>query len=145
LILCDVNVLIYAHRRDAHPDHLRYAEWLTHAVAGPHHFGLSEMVLSSFVRIVTNPSVFIEPTPLDHAFHFCQNLRLHPLAVPLSPGRQHWTIFEDLCRGIGARGKLVADAWHAALAIEHACTWVSTDSDFARFPHLDWQHPLSPK
>ena len=43
---------------------------------------------------------------------------------------------------VGARGKLVADAWFAALAIEHACTWISTDSDFARFPDLDWRHPL---
>jgi hypothetical protein len=29
---------------------------------------------------------------------------------------------------------LVADAWHAALAIEHGCEWISDDADFARFP-----------
>ena len=41
------------------------------------------------------------------------------------------------------RGKLVADAWHAALAIEYGCRWVSTDGDFARFRGLDWRHPLA--
>ena len=29
-------------------------------------------------------------------------------------------------------------AWYAALAIEHDCTWVTLDRDFARFPGLDW-------
>jgi predicted nucleic acid-binding protein len=28
--------------------------------------------------------------------------------------------------------------------VEHGCTMVSTDSDFARFPGLRWQHPLRP-
>jgi len=45
-------------------------------------------------------------------------------------------------RDAGARGKLVADAQHAAVAIEHGCTMVSTDSDFDRFPGLRWRHPL---
>jgi hypothetical protein len=41
-------------------------------------------------------------------------------------------------------GKLVADACHAALALEHGCQWVSTDSDLGRFPGLRWRHPLRP-
>jgi hypothetical protein len=40
---------------------------------------------------------------------------------------------ERLCRESGATGKLVADAQHAAIAVEHGCTMVSTDSDFSRF------------
>ena len=31
----------------------------------------------------------------------------------------------------------------AALAIEHACELVTTDSEFARFEGLRWRHPLS--
>ena len=30
----------------------------------------------------------------------------------------------------------------AALAIEHGCELVTTDSDFARFKGLRWRHPL---
>ncbi|MCM0640528.1 PIN domain-containing protein [Cellulomonas wangsupingiae] len=40
----------------------------------------------------------------------------------------------ELCRAADARGNLVADAQHAAVAIEHGATWVSQDRDFARFP-----------
>jgi uncharacterized protein len=36
----------------------------------------------------------------------------------------------------------VADAYLAALAIEHGCEWISTDDDFARFPGLKRSHPL---
>jgi hypothetical protein len=38
-----------------------------------------------------------------------------------------------LCRATRTSGKAVADAQHAAVAIEHACTWVSRDSDFFRY------------
>jgi predicted nucleic acid-binding protein len=41
----------------------------------------------------------------------------------------------------GVRGPLVADAWYAALAIEHGCAWITCDRDFARFPALDWREP----
>ena len=53
-------------------------------------------------------------------------------------------LFERLCRESRATGKLVADAQHAAVAVEHGCTLVSTDADFSRFPGLRWQHPLRP-
>jgi hypothetical protein len=35
----------------------------------------------------------------------------------------------------------VADAYLAALAIEHGCQWISFDRDFARFPGLNWSKP----
>ena len=142
LTLCDINVLVYAHRKDGHPDHAQFSAWLKRSVEGPPPFGLSEAVLAGFVRIVTNPAIFKDPTPIGKALDFCQNLRLQAGAVFVQPDHAHWKIFSDLCQQVGARGKLVADAWFAALAIEHACTWISTDSDFARFPDLDWRHPL---
>ena len=44
----------------------------------------------------------------------------------------------------GVRGAMVSDAYLAALAIEHGCDLVTTDSDFARFPGLRWRNPLIP-
>jgi predicted nucleic acid-binding protein len=58
------------------------------------------------------------------------------------PGPRHWEIFVDLCRAGRATGKLVPDAFHAAVAIEHGCEWVTTDADFSRFPGFRWSHPL---
>lgn len=141
MILCDVNVLIYAHREES-AEHHAYAAYLTKLAQGETAFGLSDAVLSGFVRIVTNPRVFREPTPLRVALDFCENLRSRPQAVMLRPGPRNWEIFRKLCEDLPASGKLVADAWHAALAIEHGCEWISTDSDFSRFSRLRWHHPL---
>jgi len=106
-------------------------------------FGFSELVLSGFVRIVTNRAIFRTPTPLTTALGFCEQLRERPNAAALRPGPEHSTIFSDLCRSIKAQGKLVADAYLAALALENDCDWYSTDADFARFPGLRWRHPLA--
>lgn len=140
--LVDVNVLVYAHRSDV-DDHARYAAWLTNLVSGPSRFAVSDEVLAGFVRVVTNRRVFPVPTPLDVALRFCQTLRGRPLATRVVPGPGHWPLFERLCREVGATGKLVPDAWFAALAIEHGCEWVTCDGDFARFPGLSCHHPLA--
>ena len=48
----------------------------------------------------------------------------------------------DGCVAAGAKGNLVADAFHAALAIESGAEFITTDRDFSRFPGLRWRHPL---
>ncbi len=138
--LPDVNVLIYAHRQDA-PEHHRYAAWLRALTEADEPFALSEVVLASFLRIVTNARIFDPPTPMETATTFCQHLVDWPRAVLIAPSRPHWDIFVRLCRDI--QGPLVSDAYLAALAIEHACELVTTDSDFARFKGVRWRHPLS--
>lgn len=42
-----------------------------------------------------------------------------------------------------AKGNLIPDAYHAALAIEYGCQWISLDRGFSRFPRLQWRHPLN--
>jgi toxin-antitoxin system PIN domain toxin len=143
VLLPDVNVLIYAHRAES-PEHAAYARWLTALATGEEPFGLSELVLSGVVRIVTNPRVFKMPTPLETALAFVDELLRRPNAVRLRAGPRHFEIFGGLCRQTNASGKLVADAYHAALAIEHGCEWVTTDADFGRFPGLRCRHPLRP-
>jgi predicted nucleic acid-binding protein len=34
------------------------------------------------------------------------------------------------------------DAYHAALALEHSCEWITTDKGFARFKGLGRRRPL---
>lgn len=105
-------------------------------------FGLSELVLSGVVRVLTNPRVFVNPMPLDAALAFVNGLRHQPNAVVIEPGPRHWEIFWRLCRAVAAQGNLVADAYLAALAIESGSEWITDDGDFARFPGLRWRHPL---
>lgn len=141
VLLADVNVYIYAHRPESPqaPDH---RAWLLDALRGEEPFGVSELVLSAFLRIVTNHRVYREPTPVPVALSFCEAVLTAPSAHPVRPGGRHWQIFSRLCAEVGARGNLVPDAFHAALAIEHGATWVTTDRGFARFPGLRWQLPL---
>lgn len=142
MILIDVNVLVYAHRPDAE-DHFRYRNWLDNALNSEASFGVSDLVLSSVVRIVTNPRIFAKPTPLDLSIQFVESLRDHEACVLVSPGEKHWGIFRRLCEAAGARGNIVSDAFHAALAIESGAEWITADRDYARFPSLRWRHPLS--
>ena len=144
MLLPDVNVLIYAHREDSTVDHPRYADWLVSLATGPEPFALSVLALSGLVRITTNPRVFRRPSTLDEVFGFIEQLVQRPTARLVAPGPEHLALFEQLCRDSGAAGKLVADAQHAAVAIENGCTMVTTDSDYDRFPGLRWHHPLRP-
>ena len=142
MLVLDVNVLIYAHRTDSCEDHTAYADWLTRVATGFEPFALSSLALSGLVRIVTNQRIFRRPSSLEEVFSFINELVVRPNARVVHPGPRHLEIFEDLCRRSGATAKLAADAQHAAVAIEHGCTMITTDSDFDRFPGLRWRHPL---
>jgi toxin-antitoxin system PIN domain toxin len=141
MILVDVNVLVYAHRPDSE-DHSRYRAWLDGVLNSETRCGLSDLVLSGVIRIVTNPRIFAKPTPLDVALQFAESLREHEACLLVSPGDRHWAIFRRLCRAVGAKGNIVSDAFHAALAIESGAEWITADRDYARFPGLRWRHPL---
>ncbi len=141
MILMDVNVLIYAHREDAER-HAEHRAWLERALDGAEVCGVSDLVLSGCLRILTHLKVFSPPTPLSQALAYVSQLRDHPRMTVVAPGRRHWEIFHELCAKSAARGNLVSDAWHAALAVEHGCEWITTDRDYARFPGLRWRHPL---
>lgn len=141
MILPDVNVLVYAHRSER-PEHDEMRDWLEDAINGSEAYGLADIVLSGFLRIVTHPRVFDVPTPLAAALAFATELRDRPNRVDVTPGARHWTIFAELYQRSGARGNRVPDAYLAALAIESGCEWITTDRGFARFPGLRWRHPL---
>ena len=140
MVLLDVNVLVTAMREDAprHREIKAYVEGLRRA---PEPFGLSDLVLSGTVRILTHPRVFIPPTPSDDARAYVTALRATPNAVVVAPGPRHWELFVGLLEQSGAIGNLVSDAWHAALTIEHGCEWITDDSDYSRFPGLRWRRP----
>lgn len=141
MLAVDVNVLVYAHRADAE-DHAAYLAWLEGARGGEEPLGVSDVVLSGFLRIVTHPKVFADPTPIADALEFARLVREAPATLPLAPGERHWRIFDRLCRATRARGNNVPDAWLAAIAIEHRATWITADRGFSRFPDLRWAHPL---
>lgn len=141
MILPDVNILVYAHRRDTQ-QHGAFRQWLEDVVEADEAYAMSDLVVSGFVRVVTHPRIFREPSSLADALAFAEQLLDQPHCVRVQPGPRHWAIFTRLCRQAAARGNLVPDAFLAALAIEAGCEWITTDRDFARFAGLGWRHPL---
>ena len=137
----DVNVLVYAHRQDV-KNHLKFKTWLEDVINSNSAYGYSELVLSGFLRIVTHPKVFEEPSSLDMALSFVNQFRLQANSVCVAPGNRHWDIFQNLLVSIEAKGNLIPDAYHAALAIESGSEWVTTDKGFKRFKGLKFFHPL---
>ena len=105
---------------------------------------VSELVLSGCLRVLTHPRTFDPPTPLARAVEYVSWIRRHARMTVLSPGPRHGDIFLELCRSAYARGNLVSDAYHAALAIETGSVWITTDRDYTRFPGLKLRHPLEP-
>lgn len=138
MYLCDVNIFVYAHRADA-PNHAVYLQWLENLLNSDETFAVSELVLSGFLRVVTHPKVFNPPSTLVDALEFVATIRNHPNCLIVAPQDRHWSIFQGLCESANARGNLIPDAYHAALAIESGCEWVTSDRGFSRYQGLKWK------
>lgn len=141
MVLIDVNVLVYAHRLES-ANHPAFRQWLEDLINSDQAYGMAELVLAGFIRIMTHPKIFRFPTPLETALRYALELRSRSNCVIVAPGLRHWEIFEHLCRAAGAKANLVPAAYLAALAIESGSEWITTDRDYARFPGLRWRHPL---
>lgn len=140
----DVNVLVGAFRTDA-TGHAELREWLRRTLNEGETLGLTPAVCTGVVRVLTHSRVFNAPDTVAGALAHLEALRSNLAVVEVGPGPRHWEIFTRLCREADARGNLVADAAHAAIAIEHGATWVTLDRDFARFPGLRWELPQLPR
>lgn len=138
--LFDVNVLVTSFRPDA-PRHAAIRPWFEQQIAAEAAFGMADLALSGFLRVVTQPRIFDPPSEPAKALAFANYLRNQPNCVVIHPGPRHWRIFNDLFDTAGVKGNLVADAYFAALAIEYGCEWISLDRDFARFGALKWVLP----
>jgi toxin-antitoxin system PIN domain toxin len=142
MILPDVNVLIYAFRRDV-PEHPLCRSWLKKIILGDARFAISPLALAAVVRITSAPGFQPSGSSLNDAFGFCEDLLGQPHCEIVEPGERHWEIFKRLCFDAKIKGPRVTDAWYAALAMEWGCEWITLDRDFARFPGLKWSAPTA--
>jgi toxin-antitoxin system PIN domain toxin len=142
VILPDVNVLVYAYRREA-DHHERYAAWLREVAVGAEDLGLLETVLTGFVRVVTNPRVFADPAPTVDALTMVDALRGLPNARGLAATDASWARLAAIAaEDVAVRGNLIPDAHLASIAIVHGARVATSDRGFARFPGLRWFDPV---
>lgn len=142
MILVDANILLYAEDQLS-PRHVKALAWWDAALSGESPVCLCWTVLGAFIRIGTNPRVFDQPLSLDQAMSRVQSWLDQPCTRIVNPTARHWAVFQHMLRTGQAAANLVTDAHLAALAVEHGCELISTDSDFSRFPGIRWRNPLS--
>lgn len=140
MIVPDVNVLVHAWWAES-PDHTRARAWLEGAVAAPDVLGVSELVLSGAVRVLTHPRITRGAFTSREVAARADELRRASGVSALRPGRRHWSIFRDICTDLDAAGNVVPDCYHAALALENDAAWVSLDGFFSRVDGLRWRRP----
>jgi toxin-antitoxin system PIN domain toxin len=127
----DVNVLIAASRRD-HPHHARALNWLETTLSTPQPpLAILPMVASGFLRLVTHPKVFVEPTPPEAAVSFMRAVLDTP-GVQIPALGEEWPLLEHLCLRLGLTGNDIPDAWIAAAVQTHHLHLVTFDKGFRR-------------
>ena len=129
----DVNVLVAASRSN-HPHHATARAWLEHALAATASgvsFTLMPMVLASFLRLVTSPRIFQQPTPLGEAVAFVDGLLVAD-GVSLASLGLEWPEFRRLCLEYRLAGNDLPDAWLAAATLHLGEHLVSFDRDFRK-------------
>ena len=142
MILPDINLLIYAHNvRAVH--HSKALGWWNQCLEGPQGVALAWAVILGFVRITTHPKVFEHPLRVEDALERVEEWLSLPHVYVVDPPQTHFSTWSSLLKGIGTAGNLTTDAHLAALAIDRGLILQTTDADFARFPGLKWNNPLT--
>ncbi|MCK9389689.1 MAG: PIN domain-containing protein [Sulfuritalea sp.] len=129
----DVNVLIAASRSD-HPHHKIAFAVLSKAVAvcaDGASLKLMPMVVASFMRLVTNPKIFVQPTPVAEAIGFIDALDAVPGTEMPALGAE-WPIFRRLCVEKRLTANAIPDAWLAAAVIHLGEHLITFDADFKK-------------
>ena len=142
----DVNVLVAAFRSD-HPHHLSARAWLDNAVvqaaSGRASLMLLSTVVTGFLRITTNPKIFLETDPLQDVIDFIDSLLSCP-GVQFQPQGATWPNLRQVCLGQQTTGNLITDAWIAATAMQSGETLCTFDRDFSRLLPADQLLLLKP-
>ena len=134
--LWDVNLWVYAFRADS-PLHVRVRSILIDELDAREPFLFSPSAASSFLRLVTNPRIFKEPSEWREAWTFIDWLEAHPAAIFAPFDAVAFGIFKHLCLVAGARGNEVPDAFFAALALRHDATLLTADAGMKRWQGVD--------
>jgi hypothetical protein len=129
----DVNVLIAASRND-HPHHKTAYICLDEAVVActdGASLRLMPMVVASFLRLVTNPKIFVKPTPVEDAVGFIDALLAMP-GVEMPTLGVEWPMLRQLCITKKLVANDIPDAWLAATVIQLGEHLVTFDTDFKK-------------
>ena len=141
MIVPDVNILVYAYHEDD-PNHEAARRWWEELINGVETVGVPWSVSIGFVRLLSSPRVLVSPMLPSVAIAHVESWFQYDHISPINPGIDHLAQLRRSLDAADGCAKLVPDAHIAALALERQATVHSNDSNFSRFPRLQWHNPL---
>lgn len=144
MIVPDTNLLVYAYDTSS-PHHVAAARWWTDCMTGAEEIGLPGVVIFGFLRLVTHARVFQQPMTAAAAAGKVRSWLARPHVRILQPGYSHVESVLRLLESAGTAGNLTTDAQIAAAALQERAVLHTNDTDFQRFPGLQWFNPLTGK
>ena len=141
MIVPDTNLLLYAYRKEV-VFHVAAKDWWENLESGHERVGIPWVIVTGFVRIITNPRSATIPISHITAIDIVNSWFKHGHTTTINPGRRHLDLFRSNLQAVGVGGNLVTDAHIAALAMEYQAEIHSNDSDFSRVPGIIRKNPL---
>jgi uncharacterized protein len=127
-----LHALMHAHYHPTRRATIALPDVLEKLVNGSEPYGLADLVLSGFLRVVTHPNVFDDPTPPADAVAFVSALVRAARVEVLDTGSE-WPLLLDLCSENDLAGNDIPDAWIAAAVRTRHEHLVTFDRGFRRF------------
>jgi uncharacterized protein len=129
----DVNIVLAAARPDHDHHALAKAWWLSalRDATNERPIRLLPVVVSGFLRVVTHPKIFNNPSTIEAATTHIDSLLTLP-NVEWFETQPNWRAFSKFCVEKSLTGNAIPDAWIAATAIQLNDHVVSFDKDFKR-------------
>jgi hypothetical protein len=142
MIAIDSNLLVYAHRGEGDSSDRAY-ELMQELSEGWRPWAIPYPCVHEFLRNVTDPRIYAEPTPLEAALRQVSIWDEIPSARFLSEGGRHLERLSGLSLTGRIHGAMIHDARIAAICLDHGVSELWTaDRDFGRFPSLKTRNPL---
>jgi toxin-antitoxin system PIN domain toxin len=140
-VTVDTNILLYAANVDD-DIHGRARELLERLARGPDLLYLFWPTIMGFLRIVTHPAIFPDPTPTQQAIAAITAMLERPNVRAPAEGAGFWELYRSTA-GEHTRGNHVPDAHLAALMRQHGVTVIYTrDRDFRRYDGIESRDPF---
>ncbi len=139
MILWDVDLWVYAFRSDSPLHDTSRAELDSDPPSGEAYL-FCPYVAVSFLRSVTNPRIFVQPSPIEEAWAFAEALESRARAVRTDIDPMTYGIFKHVCLVSKTAGNRIPDALLASIAIRHGATLVTADRGFGQFKGLSCRY-----
>ncbi len=138
----DTNMLVYSHRMDS--PHFAKAEYhMTKLAEGPSWWAIPWPCIHKFLAVVTNPRLFLIPTPLAEALDQVEAWLESPMLRMIGEAAGYWVDLKQIMIAGKVVGPMTHDARIVAICRQHGVRTIwSADGKFPRIPGIKVVNPL---